>query len=68
MFEKKEGSIIDTPEARLQFGQFVMLRTKQGKITYRALKDNDHDDLPMSHCLACGAMKMYERKAKRVLT
>jgi len=68
MFEKKEGSIIDTPQARLQFGQFVMLRTKQGKITYRALKDNDHDDLPMSHCLACGAMKMYERKAKRVLT
>ena len=59
--EKKQGGIIDTPDARLQFGNFIMDRTKQGKITYHNLKDGIHDDRVISHCLACWCAKSLSR-------
>lgn len=59
--EKKQGAIIDHPDTRLQFGNFVMDKTKGGKITYHNLKDGIHDDRVMSHCLACWACKCLSR-------
>ena len=59
--EKKQGAIIDHPEARLQFSNFIMDRTKGGKITYHNLKDSIHDDRVISHCLACWCCKSLSR-------
>lgn len=59
--EQKKGGIIDTPEARLQFSNFIMDKTKGGKITYHNIKDSIHDDRVISHCLACWCCKTLSR-------
>lgn len=60
--EQKKGGIINHPDARLQFGNFIMDKTKGGKVTYHNLKDGIHDDRVISHCLACWCCKTLSRK------
>lgn len=64
LIEKGKGSILELPQTRVQFGNFVMERTKTGKIKYGNISDVFHDDLVISYCLACWCCKAYENKAK----
>lgn len=60
--EKERTRIIDTPDTRLQFSNFIMDKTKGGKVTYRNIRDSVHDDRVISHCLACWACKCLSRR------
>ena len=66
-FESGKGSIIDTPASRAQFSNFVMQRTKGGKITYQNLNKNIHDDIPISYCLASWCCHQNERRGRYCL-
>jgi hypothetical protein len=67
-FETGKGSILQTPESKLQFGNFIMDYTKGGKITYHNLKDTIHDDLVISYCLASWCAKQMNRKGKYTIS
>ena len=60
-FEQGKGSILNTPETRIQFGNFIMDYTKSGKITYHNLKDTIHDDIVIAYCLASWCAKQYTK-------
>lgn len=60
-FEKGKGTLLNTPQTKLQFANFVMEYTKSGKITYHNLKDSIHDDLVISYCLAAWCAKQMNR-------
>lgn len=56
-FEQEKGAILDTPQTRMQFANFVQKKTKTGLKTYGNLRDSIHDDIPMSYAYACYACK-----------
>lgn len=60
-FEQGKGAILDTPQTRVQFGNFVMDYTKGGKICYHNLKDTIHDDCVISYSLASWCCKQYSK-------
>jgi hypothetical protein len=60
-FEQGKGAILDTPQTRMQFANFVQKRTKTGLITYGNLRDSIHDDLVCSFAYACYACKCCSR-------
>ena len=64
MFEKGKGTLFDRPEVRTQFSSFIQDKTKGGKITYHNVRDDIHDDIVISYCLAQYARKMGEKRGK----
>lgn len=68
MFEKGKGTIFDRPEVRTQFASFIQDKTKSGKITYHNIRDDIHDDIVISYCLAQYARKMGEKRGNYFLS
>lgn len=66
-FEQGKGSLIDSPAVRSQMSNFVMVRTKGGKITYQNLNKAIHDDIPMSYSLASWCCHQNEKKGRYCL-
>lgn len=68
MFQNGRGTLPDTDEVRSQFGSFVQTRTAGGKITYNNLRDDIHDDIVISYCLAQYARKQGEQRGSYVIS
>lgn len=56
-FQQGMGGVLGTDKNRLEFGNFIMKRTPSGKITYCNASDSIHDDVCISYCLACLAVR-----------